>query len=99
MFMYVKKISIFLLMCDIMKYHGEILFFSHWYDSVYDFVMRHEESTITPDNVRAWLDTNYLTLSKSEHSYLGVKQVDAAYRQVIAYVERMEMTDIYRTNM
>ena len=30
-----------------------------------------------------------MTLSKSEHSYLGAKQVDAAYKQVIAYVERM----------
>ena len=58
-------------------------------EDVHRSAMRHEESTITPDNVRAWLDTNYLTLSKSEHSYLGVKQVDAAYRQVIAYVERM----------
>ena len=58
-------------------------------EDVHRAAMRHEESTITPDNVRAWLDTNYLTLSKSEHSYLGVKQVDAAYRQVIAYVERM----------
>lgn len=58
-------------------------------EDVHRAAMRHEESTITPDNVRAWLDTNYLTLSKSEHSYLGVKQVDAAYRQVIAYIERM----------
>ena len=58
-------------------------------EDVHRAAMRHEESTITPDNVRAWLDTNYSTLSKSEHSYLGVKQVDAAYRQVIAYIERM----------
>ena len=58
-------------------------------EDIHRAAMRHEESTITPDNVRTWLDTNYLTLSKSEHSYLGAKQVDAAYKQVIAYVERM----------
>lgn len=58
-------------------------------EDVHRAAMRHEESSITPDNVRVWLDTNYSTLSKSEHSYLGVKQVDAAYRQVLAYVERM----------
>lgn len=71
---------------------GAILFGTLVHETIEDVhraAMRHEESTITPDNVRAWLDTNYLTLSKSEHSYLGVKQVDAAYRQVIAYVERM----------
>lgn len=58
-------------------------------EDVHRAAMRHEENSITPDNVRAWLDTNYSTLSKSEHSYLGAKQVDAAYRQVLAYVERM----------
>lgn len=59
-------------------------------EDIHRAAMRHEEATITPDNVRIWLDTNYSTLSKSEHSYLGVKQVDAAYNQVLAYVERME---------
>lgn len=59
-------------------------------EDVHRAAMRHEEDTITPDNVRTWLDTNYSTLSKSEHSYLGAKQVDAAYRQVLSYVERME---------
>ncbi len=59
-------------------------------EDIHRAAMRHEEATITPDNVRTWLDTNYSTLSKSEHSYLGAKQVDAAYNQVLAYVERME---------
>lgn len=58
-------------------------------EDVHRAAMRHEECMITPENVRTWLDTNYSTLSKSEHSYLGVKQVDAAYKQVLAYVERM----------
>ncbi len=59
-------------------------------EDVHRAAMRHEEETITPDNVRQWLDTNYSTLSKSEHSYLGTKQVDAAYEQVLRYVQRME---------
>lgn len=57
-------------------------------EDVHRAAMRHEEHLITPENVRTWLDTNYSTLSKSEHSYLGAKQVDAAYNQVLRYVER-----------
>lgn len=56
-------------------------------EDVHRAAMRHEEDLITPDNIRIWLDTNYSTLSKSEHSYLGTKQVDAAYNQVLRYAE------------
>lgn len=59
-------------------------------EDVHRAAMRHEEDTITPDNVRFWLDTNYSTLSQSEHSYLGAGQVDAAYKHVLRYIERME---------
>lgn len=58
-------------------------------EDIHRAAMRHEEDTITPENVRQWLDTNYDTLSRSEHSYLGQGQVDAAYNQVQAYVDRM----------
>ena len=58
-------------------------------EDVHRAAMRHDEESITPENIRKWLDTNYSTLSKSEHSYLGSKQVDAAYNQVQAYVDRM----------
>ncbi len=59
-------------------------------EDVHRAAMRHEEDQITPENVRQWIDTNYQTLSKSEHSYLGAQQVDAAYNQVLRYVQRME---------
>lgn len=59
-------------------------------EDVHRAAMRHEEFNITPENVRQWLDTNYSTLSKREHSYLGEKQIDAAYAQVLRYVNRME---------
>lgn len=58
-------------------------------EDVHRAAMSHEEETITPENVRQWLDTNYSTLSKSEHAYLGAQQVDVAYRQVQDYVDRM----------
>ncbi len=50
--------------------------------------MRHEEQTIVPETIREWFDTNYMTLSKCEHSYLGQPQIEAAYKQVLRYVER-----------
>ena len=59
-------------------------------EDVHRAAMRHEEDQIIPENIRQWLDTNYQTLSKSEHSYLGSQQVDAAYNQVLRYVQRME---------
>ena len=57
-------------------------------EDVHRAAMRHEENTIIPDNIREWFDTNYSTLSKREHSYLGQGQIDAAYKQVLRYVER-----------
>lgn len=57
-------------------------------EDVHRAAMRHEESTIVPENIRSWFETNYSTLSKQEHSYLGQAQLDAAYNQVIRYVER-----------
>lgn len=57
-------------------------------EDIHRAVLRHEEGTLTPDNIRSWFETNYSTLSKSEHSYLGQAQIEAAYKQVIRYVER-----------
>lgn len=57
-------------------------------EDVHRAAMRKEENTIIPENIRDWFDTNYTTLSKSEHSYLGQPQIEAAYKQVMRYVER-----------
>lgn len=57
-------------------------------EDIHRAAMRHEEKMIEPDTIREWFDTNYTTLSKSEHSYLGKPQIDAAYNQVMRYVER-----------
>lgn len=58
------------------------------YNQIHRAAMRHEEQTIVPETIREWFDTNYMTLSKSEHSYLGQPQIEAAYKQVLRYVER-----------
>ena len=57
-------------------------------EDIHRAAMRHEEYSITPDNIREWFDTNYATLSKGEHSYLGQAQIEAAYDQIIRYVDR-----------
>ncbi len=57
-------------------------------EDIHRAAMRHEEQTIVPETIREWFDTNYMTLSKSEHSYLGQPQIEAAYKQVLRYVKR-----------
>ena len=39
-------------------------------EDIHRAAMRHEEQTIVPETIREWFDTNYMTLSKCEHSYL-----------------------------
>lgn len=57
-------------------------------EDVHRAAMRKEENTIIPENIGDWFDTNYTALSKREHSYLGQAQIEAAYKQVMRYVER-----------
>jgi DNA helicase-2/ATP-dependent DNA helicase PcrA len=57
-------------------------------EDVHRAVLRKEEHLVTPDNLRAWLEMNYATVSKAEHAYLGRPQIEAALHQVERYVER-----------
>lgn len=57
-------------------------------EDVHKAALRHEEQTITPENVGKWFEANYYSLSKTEHSYLAGPQREAALRQVLRYVER-----------
>ena len=57
-------------------------------EDVHKAAMRHEEQTITPENVAAWFNTNYESLSKAENAYLDIPQRQAALNQVQRYVER-----------
>ena len=57
-------------------------------EDVHKAALRHEESTITEDNITRWFDANYTSLSKSERSYLAEPQRRAALKQVLRYAER-----------
>lgn len=57
-------------------------------EDIHRAALRHEESTITPDNIRDWLNINYATISKAEHAYLGQPQIEAAFKQCLSYAQR-----------
>lgn len=57
-------------------------------EDVHRAVLRHEEQTITEENVSRWFDSNYVSLTKTEHTYLAGPQREAALKQVLRYVER-----------
>jgi DNA helicase-2/ATP-dependent DNA helicase PcrA len=57
-------------------------------EDIHRAALRKEEKKITIDNVTKWFDTNYSSLTKSEHTYLAEPQRNAALQQVLRYVER-----------
>lgn len=57
-------------------------------EDIHRAAIRHEEQTITEENVSRWFDSNYVSLSKTERTYLARPQREAALKQVLRYVER-----------
>jgi DNA helicase-2/ATP-dependent DNA helicase PcrA len=57
-------------------------------EDVHRAALRKEEHLITPSNVESWFDANYMSISKSERTYLAEPQKDVALKQVLRYVER-----------
>lgn len=57
-------------------------------EDIHRAALRHEEQTITKENVSRWFDSNYVSLTKTEHTYLAGPQREAALKQVLLYVER-----------
>jgi len=57
-------------------------------EDIHRAAMRHEESTIIPENITQWFESNYTALIKTEHSYLAEPQRQAALNQVLRYAER-----------
>ncbi|MCF0153970.1 ATP-dependent DNA helicase [Megasphaera sp.] len=57
-------------------------------EDIHKAALRHEEQTITKDNIKRWFNLNYISLTKSEHTYLAGPQRDVALKQVLRYVER-----------
>ena len=57
-------------------------------EDIHRAALRHEEQTITEENVNRWFASNYVSLTKTEHTYLAGPQREAALKQVLRYVER-----------
>nr|WP_027871641.1 ATP-dependent DNA helicase [[Eubacterium] cellulosolvens] len=57
-------------------------------EDIHRAAIRHEERTITEENVSRWFDSNYVSLTKTEHTYLAGPQREAALKQVLRYVDR-----------
>ena len=57
-------------------------------EDIHRAALRHEEHTITEENIKSWFESNYDSLSKAEHSYLAEKQKDSALKQIQRYVDR-----------
>jgi DNA helicase-2/ATP-dependent DNA helicase PcrA len=59
-------------------------------EDIHRAALRHEEQTITEKNVSRWFESNYMALSKTEHTYLAAPQREAALKQVLRYVDRQQ---------
>ena len=57
-------------------------------EDVHKAALRNGENEINKENITNWFETNYETLSKTEHTYLAKPQLDAALNQVLRYVDR-----------
>lgn len=57
-------------------------------EDIHRAALRHDEQTITEENVRRWFDSNYASLTKAEHTYLAQPQREAALKQVLRYMVR-----------
>ena len=57
-------------------------------EDIHRAALRHEEHLIQRENIVGWFDTNYMSLTKSERTYLAEPQRDAALKQVLRYAER-----------
>ncbi|MBD5525968.1 MAG: ATP-dependent helicase [Lachnospiraceae bacterium] len=59
-------------------------------EDIHRAALRKEEQTITEENVTHWFEANYISLSKTEHTYLAEPQKMAALKQVLRYIERQK---------
>lgn len=57
-------------------------------EDIHKAALRREEQTITEENVTRWFDANYISLAKTERTYLAEPQKMAALKQVLRYVDR-----------
>ena len=56
-------------------------------EDIHRAAIRHEEQSITEENIRSWFETNYDSLVNAEHTYLDRPQKEAALKQILRYVD------------
>lgn len=54
-------------------------------EDIHKAVLRGESALINREKIESWFDANYVSLSKSEHAYLGAPQKEAALKQILRY--------------
>ena len=57
-------------------------------EDMHKAVLRGEEHIVTPDQIKSWLDVNYIYLSKRERQYLAQSSIKAVENHVMRYYER-----------
>lgn len=59
-------------------------------EDIHKRAIRNELDAINKENIQLWFDTNYESISKAEHAYLGKSQLKVALEQVLRYVEKQK---------
>ena len=59
-------------------------------EDIHKRAIKNEFDSINKENIQLWFDTNYESISKSEHAYLGKPQLKVALDQVLRYVEKQQ---------
>jgi len=57
-------------------------------EDIHRAVLHKEQSTIIPENIKTWFESNYLHLSRREHSFLAPHIKEAALKQVMSYANK-----------
>ncbi|MCD8215826.1 MAG: ATP-dependent helicase [Clostridiales bacterium] len=57
-------------------------------EDIHKAVLRGEENKVNEENITQWFNSNYVSLVKSEHTYLAEPQKNAALNQVLRYADR-----------
>jgi len=57
-------------------------------EDIHKTALRGEKDTINEENITAWFETNYSSLSRAEHSYLAEPQLKAALKSILRYAQR-----------
>jgi len=57
-------------------------------EDIHRAVLHKEQATIIPENIKTWFESNYLYLTRREHSFLAPHVKEAALNQVLSYADK-----------